>query len=259
MNNETLKKIRKAESLRKDVKFPLSLFKEPDYLESGELFSEAALECSEMEDKVKYYTEAANTFLRSKAEYNQYRASECYKKLFEILKEKDLATAVGFYIQHSECLERIGKNMMAGQSFQKIGELLRRVEPRRSIEMLLRARKCYEKDQNCPYHHKEAVMKCLEVQLETKDYVNAIESLDGLKIEHSSLCKQILMYLVGRSDFEDVLERNESELMTTLLNKDKESGMKALREFKEQNSLPEIVNRIFEVAIEEMRPENDIC
>lgn len=259
MNEETLKKIKKAESLRKNVKFPLSLFKEPDYLESGELFSEVAMECLDLDDKVKYYKEAAITFLKNTAEYNQYRASECYKKLFEILQKSDIKSAVDFYILHSECLERIGKNMLAGQGFLKIGEILKTVELRRSIEMFFRAKKCYEKDQNCPYHHKEAVLKSLEVQLDIKDYENAIESLKEVEIKGGRLSVQILMYLTGRSDFEEVLEKNESELVMTLLNKDKETGIKALNDFKEENSLPEIVIKVFNIAIEEMRPENDIC
>lgn len=259
MSPELQKKIARAEKLRTRGAFPFSLFMEPDYIESGDLYCEIAKESRDLEDKVKFYTEAAKTFLRKKAEYNEYRASECYKKLFELLVNHDVATAVEHYIKHCECLERIEKYMLAGQGYTKIGDILVETDRKMAIEMYKKAQNAFSKDYNCPIHFKEAAQQCLAVQLSEQNIEGAIESLKVLDVEFSKLCVQILSLILGKTDFEDDLKKDESELIMTLLNKDKNTSIESLRNFKENNHVKPIISKIFDFAIDRLRPENDIC
>ncbi|ELA41463.1 uncharacterized protein VICG_01447 [Vittaforma corneae ATCC 50505] len=259
MSPELQKKITKAEKLRTKAAFPLSLITEPDYVEAGDLYCEIARECSDLEDKIKFYNEAAITFLRKKAEYNEYRASECYKKLFELLVNQDVTAAVENYIKYCECLERIEKYMLAGQGYTKIGDILEEIDGKRAIEMYRKAQDAYSKDYSCPMHYKEAVQKCLTIQIKGQDIEGAIESLKMLDIEFSKLCIQILTLLLGKTNFEEDLKKDESELIMTLLNKDRDTSIESLRQFKEKNFINPIISKIFDFAIDRLQPENDIC
>lgn len=259
MEQGLLKKIAKAEKLRKTPAFPFSLFVKPDYIESGDLFFEVARSCTAVADKKKFYLEAAETFLMCPEEYNMFRASECYKKLYEALLASDFDSAVSFLCKHADCLEKIEKYMLAGQAYMKTGDMLVEKDKARACLMYSRARDIYAKDPSTPVHLKEAIQKSLGMQLESQDIEGAIKSFELLKAKHSKLCRQMLMFLVGKVDIEDVLEKEEADLMMALANKDKSSGKEALEAFKMNNAMHPVVEKVFNMVIDRMRPENDIC
>lgn len=264
INNELKRKVQKAEKLRETPSFPFSLFSSPDYLESGDLFCEVALECSSPEHKVKFYAEAAKTFLIKRSEYTEFRAAECYKKLFELFIKNNFNEAIKNYESCCECYERIGKFMTAGQGYIKIGDLLEGLDIKKAIEMYKKGELCYKKDQNCPIHLKEAIQKCLNAQLKAEDFKGAIESLEFLELENIKLCKQmlkILLNLKGTKDLEEEdLNPEESELIRGLLNKNDKGKEELLNEFKEKMiGISPIVLRIFDLFIKKQQPEHDIC
>lgn len=259
MNLELEKKVKQAESLRKKPGLLMSMFMEADYIGSGELYCEVARECENVEDRVKFYREAATTFLMKNSEYNSYRASECYKKLFDILEGVDPAQAIGYYALYAECQEKAEKFLMAGQAYMKIAETIQKTDEKRAIDIYKRAHETYKRDASCPYHAKEAVQKCLTLQLKNRELADAIRSFDTLDTKYSKLSKQILCFLQGENDFEDDLDKEEGMVIMALLNRETEECIDILENFRKDNYLPEHTSLVFDIAIERLRPENDIC
>lgn len=259
MNPDLQRMIKQAEGLRRKPRFPMSLFAEADYVGSGELYCEAARLCEGTEDRIGLYKEAAATFLMTKTEYGLYRASECYKKLFDILEGTDPEQAVGYYVLHAECQEKAEKYLMAGQAYMKIGEIVKSTDKRRAVCIYRKAYETYRRDASCPYHAKEALQKCLDLELRLGMLEDAIRSFDALDTKHSKLSKQILCFLQGREDFEEDLDREESAVMMALLNREKDECIEVLESFQRDNYLSESTQRVFDIALEHLRPENDIC
>lgn len=259
MDSEVQRKAKQAESLRRRPGFPMSLFVEADYIGSGELYCEAARMCESTEDRMELYKEAAATFLMKNTEYGIYRASECYKKLYDILEGMDPEQAIGYYVLYAECQEKGEKYLMAGQAYMKIAGMVQKTDEGKAVEIYRRAYETYRKDTTCPYHAKEALQRCLDLELKLGMLDDAIGILDGLDTKHSKLSKQILCFLQGREDFEEDLDKEETAVIMALLNKGKEECIETLESFRRDNYLSESTQRVFDIAIERLRPENDIC
>lgn len=259
MESERQKKLAKAEKLRVRSSFPFSLFHSIDYIESGELFTEVAKECEDLKEKVSFYKEAAATFMKKGGEYGTFRASECYKKIFDALHQHDLMTAIEYNNKYCECNAKLEKYMFAGQGYVKAGDLLATADKEMAVEMYKKAQEMYQRDHNCPIHYKEAVQKCLVVQLTIPDVQGAVESLGVLNIEHAKLCRQLLAIHLGKVDLEEDLTKEEGDLVMTLLNKEKETAIQALQTFRDNNVMMPVVSKIFDFVIERFQPENDIC
>lgn len=259
MDSELQRKVKRAENLRRRPGFPMSMFTAADYIGSGELYCEVARECQNIEDQVRFYKEAAATFLMKDSEYNLYRASECYKKLFDILKSNDLDQAIGYYTLYAECQEKAEKFLMAGQAYMKIAEAVQQVDEKKAMDTYKKAYETYKRDASCPYHAKEAVQRHLTLQLKHGDLEGAIESFTVLDAKHSKLSKQILCFVLGREDFEEDLDKEEGMVIMALLNKEKDECIEILEDFKKDNYLSEHTSLVFDIAIERLRPENDIC
>lgn len=261
MPSELEKKLTKAEKLRTKSAFPFCYFVAPDYNESAELFCEIARDSSTIEDQCKYYLEAANTFLMQKDEYNEFCASECYRKLYEVLEKKELERALGYYQRYAEILEKMKKYLTAGQAYAKIGDAWAKSNPDKAIEFYSKAILTYKKDRaSCTFHLKSCLQGYLLVLLELEKLEEAINILDQLDTKYSKLCKQILTIVLGRSDFhDDVLNLDENRLVMALLNKSREDSIKDLEAFRSDNYLPDAVSKIFDISIRRMSPENDIC
>jgi hypothetical protein len=260
MSEQLTQKIQRAQKLRQKLSFPFSLFNKPDFIESGDLFCEIAKESSSKEEQVKFYIEAANTFCMKKDEYGEFCASECYRKLFEILEEIDIERALKYYTMYAESLEKMSKYLTAGQTYTKIADILAKIDPKRATDVYSKAVLTYKKDRaSCTYHLKACLQNFLNVQLELENIEGSIEIFDHLDIKYSKLCKQILTILTGRSDFDDVLSPKENQLVMALLNKEKEDAIKDLEAFRTDNYLPEQISKVFDLAIQRMSPENDIC
>jgi len=259
MNDEMLKKIAKAEKLRTKPSFPFSLFARPDYTEAGGLLYDVAKECTTDSDKIKFYKEAAYTFSLESGEYNLYRAGECYKKLFDLYHKDDTNLAVESYSKYCECCAKIEKYMFAGQGYTKLGDYLVGKNKEMAISMYKRAQQMYAKDNNCPIHFKEAIQKCLAVQMSVEDLSGAIDTLEKLDVEHAKLSRQLLAMHLGRVDVDEELNGEESALVMTVLNKGREEGIQALKEFRDENVMMPGVSKVFDFVIDRFQPENDIC
>lgn len=260
MSDRLTQKIEKAQKLRQKPSFPFSIFNKPDFIESGDLFCEIARESTSTEEQVKFYVEAAHTFLMKKDEYGEFCASECYRKLFQLLEETDVENAIQYYTMYAEILERMAKYLNAGQAYTKIADILAKIDPKRAASMYSKAVLTYKKDRAaCTYHLKACLQNFLTVQLDLENLEGAISILDYLDIKYSKLCKQILTVLVGRTDFDDVLSPKENQIIMSLLNKEKEESIKDLEAFRSDNYLPDQISKVFDLAIERLDPENDIC
>lgn len=263
MDKELKDKIKKAENLRKSHGFLASIFSKPDYITSGDLFCEVARGCENIEEKRKYYKEAAETYLMKKEEYNIYKASEVYKALFTDLSSTNWNEAIDFYALHAECLMRIHKFMMAGDSFMKIAESLKQKHAGQAIEFFKKARECFKKETNCRYHFKKAVEEMLSLNLQTGNIQASIEDFEILgtkfNVKHAKLCKQILCFLDEKFDLDDALEQEESQLIMALSNKEGEERTLVLERFANDNYLTDDIEKVFKLAIEKLKPEHDIC
>lgn len=259
MDEEIYKKILKARKLKTKKMFPFSLFTHPDYTESGSLLCDAAKSSMKDEDKIKLYREAAETFLMDSDEYCVYRAGQCFKKLFDMQREGTRDEAIESYKKYCECCMRIEKYMLAGEGYSKLGDYVVEKDKKMAIEMYKKAQQMYQRDNNCPVHSREAGQKCLGVQLMLGDVEGMLETLEKVEVEHGKLCRQLLAIQAGRTDVDEELGREESELVRTVLNKDKETGIKVLSEFAHENVLMAPISKIFEFIINNFQPENDIC
>lgn len=260
MNKSISKKIEKAEKLRKKHLFPMSLFMEPDYSESASIFIEVAMECTAVEDKINFYMEAAKTFLMEESrEYSNFEAYKCYKSAFEVLYPHDKLRAIEYYNKGVECLEKTDKVFFSGDEYTKVGDLFGKTEPKRAIVAYKKAQDKFIEEQHYPVHLKEIKKKILQMQLYTQDIEGAIETLENISIRHGKLCRTLLKLLAGKSDIEDALTQKESDLVMVLLNKDKDSGIQALEQFKLETNLDPLEEEIFDLFIDSLKPENDIC
>ncbi|KAM0680984.1 hypothetical protein GINT2_000767 [Glugoides intestinalis] len=260
MNKSISKKIEKAEKLRKKQAFPMSLFVEPDYSESASIFIEVAKECTLLDDKIKFYLEAAKTFLMEESrEYGNFEAYKCYKSAFEVLYPQDKTTAIEYYNKGVECLEKTDKVFFSGDEYTKVGDLFGKTDPKRALVAYKKAQSKFIEEPNYPVHLKELEKKILKVQLQTQDIDGAIGTLENIRIKHSQLCKTLLKLLSGKSDIEDALSQKESDLVMVLLNQDKDSGIQALEQFKNKTHLDPVEEEIFDMFIDSLKPENDIC
>lgn len=260
MDEELERKLERAQKLRKRAIFPYSLFRDPDFIEAGDLYCEVAVGSKTIEDQEKYYVEAANTYLMKKDEYGDFSASECYRKLFDLLENVNTESALVYYGLYANSLEKMRKYLNAGQAYAKVADILAKKDQKRSVAAYTRAILTFKKDRaSCTYHLKSCLQSFLIVQLGVGNLEGAIETLDQLDIKYAKLCKQILTIVAGRSDFDDVLSARENQLIMSLLNKSKEDSIKDLEAFRSDNYLPESVSKIFDIAIQGISPENDIC
>lgn len=260
MNVELENKVKKAESYRKKKAFPLSIFSSPDYFESADLFYEVAKEVSDLEAKEKYFLEAANTYALVKGEYTMFKSADCYKKLFETLQSVNLDKAVAYYLVYAQYLEKMDKHLMAGQAYTKMGDLTIK-DKKTSLEYYKKAVASYKLDTSIPYHLKEAYTRVLNIQIDLEDLEGAIETLNVVAIEHGNFAKQILMLLLGKSvtDCEDALSTKESQLIMSIINKERQQAIAEIEDFKNDNFLADPIRKIVDLAIFRFSPENDIC
>lgn len=269
MNGHLLEKIRKAEKMRKKPKFPASLFSGADYIESASLFREIANECTTVEEKVKYIQEAANTYLMDNTEYSQYYAYECYKNIFEILKDEKIEISIDYYLKGVECLLKTDKKFLAGAEYKKAGDIIEKENPKKALEAYENAYKMFIQDSNSQFHTKSTLEKIFSILLDRGDLNEAINKLEDIEklylslnrreIKHIKLCKQLLMMLAGKTEFEEALEKKEAELFMKILNSDKQAGRDLIVEFKNSNTCESLVTKILDFVIKQMNPENDIC
>lgn len=252
-------KIKKAESLRKKPGLLASLFWGPDYISSGDIFSELAFASESIEDKEKYYNEAANTYLIKKSEYTHFRAGEIYKKLADTFEKHNVDKSLVYLLKYAENLEKAERYLIAGEVYMKIAGKYEDINNDECVKYYNRAYETYKMDSGCPYHVKEALQKCLIAQLKKKDISGAIGSLGALNIKFSRLCRSILSLLLGKVADDDLESVKESELIMKLVNKTGKDCIDALDDFSNEYFLPDYARMIFDMAIERYSPENDIC
>lgn len=261
MESELKSKIKKAEKLRESYHFPFNLFNSPDYISSGDLFCEVARECNSVNEQIKYFEEAANTFLLNKDDYGIYKASEPYKSLFNILKDVDFNKAVEYGIKHSDCLYKIGKYMMAGQAYVTLADIVKNKDEEKAMMICNKAKESYNKDGNCPFHLKKAVEECLLLELKNENLQNAIESFEILdkkyNMKYSRLSKHILCFLDQETDHskmfaEEELGSQESQILMKLLNQSEDKAASYLKEYLNDNALPEHTTLVFKMAIDKL-------
>lgn len=264
MDEELKTKIKKAESLRERRGFLQSLFGGPDYLESAALFTEVAKFSTSVEDKIKYYEEAANTYLLEKNEYGIWKAAECFGELNKLAKNKEKSKA--FFLSRIDCLMKIGKYMIAGQALTTEGEKNNNLET--SLELFTKASEAFKLDGSSPFHLKKALEHTLLLQLKAMKIKEAIDTMKYMdesykNMKHFKLCIQMLLFLQMKEnsgtvfDAEDVLESDESKVIMGLFNSE-EPGV-ILEEFQNENVLSETVEMVFEICKKSLKPELDIC
>lgn len=260
MNEQEINaKIKKAKSLRKKPNFFLSLFIEPDYIESGNLFSDVAFFSSDLEEKEKYYNEAATTYLMLKSEYGFFRAGEIYKKVAEVFEKTEAEKYLVYMIKYAENLDKAERYLTAGDAYMNIADKYDEIKKDEAAIYYKKACEAYNKEHGCPYHVKKARQKCLMFQLKQGDLEGAIATLDQLTMEYSKLCKSILCILLEKTADNELESVKENELIMGLMNKTGEDCIDELAKFSCEHSLPDYARLIFEIASDKFKPENDIC
>lgn len=253
-------RIKRAEKLRKRHGRLWGYFFEPDYYGSAELFSEVADEAADLEEKEALYNEAATTFLMKEGEYSFYRAAEIYRKLMHLYKKaSNEDKTIEYGILYATNLEDSERYMLSGQAFADVAALYEKGCPVDAIKHYETAIRLYGKDGSCPFHMKKAQERCLMLQIQQDNFGDAIESLARLNIKYSGLCRQILCILCQSNLDDDLDDPAEHQLVMALINSSKEEGIQALEGFSNNNFLPDYAQLIFEKAVENLKPENDIC
>lgn len=245
-------KVKKAERLRRKQGFLLNLFIKPDYLESAELFVKIAKE-SDSENKIKYYKEAAETYLLCASEYGTWKAAECYKNLNKLDKQSM------YFNKYIDCLIKIEKYMLAGQALsdraeEEDGEIV--------IDLLKKAVEVFEMDGNCPYHIKKIMEKLLLTYLKKSLMKDAWEIFKYLDSKYNpkfyKLCISILAILLNKEGYSEDLNAEENEILMTLIN-NSDNVEECINKFSKNNVISEQVKLIFDMCLNSTKPENDIC
>lgn len=253
-------RIKKAEKLRRQHGRFWSYFLEPDYCGSAELFLEVANETPGLDDRGILYNEAATTFLMKGGEYGFYRAAEVYKELMGLYrKENNESKVVEYGIMYGNSLGSSERYMLAGQAFSDVAAICEKRSPADAIKYYGESIRLYEMDGSCPFHTKKARERCLMLQIQENKLSDAIESLGGLDIRYARLCRQILCILCQTSFDDDLDDPAEHRLVMTLVNGTKDESTDALESFASNNFLPDYAQLVFKRAVENYKPENDIC
>lgn len=255
---EVRAKIDKAEQLRKKYGKLLGLFFKPDYLESGELFYEASQLTTDGELKRRCILSAAETFALYKKEYGFFRAAEMYKLLVDEDKE-DRTRLVQYTVLYGTSLEEAGKYMSAGNAFDEVARLLEKESYEDSVQYYNRAIALYEKDGSCPFHMRKALERCLLLLLSKNSLREALPLLKKFNVKHSKFGIQILSVFLNQQIEEELDSPEEAKLIKSLINRGDEETASLFEEFQDNNVLPDFLSIIFAIAIERMKPENNIC
>lgn len=257
LDEKNLKKIKKAEQLRKKPNWFAALFVVPDYFESGTLFEEVADSVPGPEEKEKWLMEAATTFEMEKGEFGAYKAYEMYSKIGNIYDEiKNKIKASDYWAMAGNQLVKCGKHFLAGQFFYKAGLAIQNASYKKTTKLFESAVQAYTADGKSPFHIKVVLESMLTLQLQFRDAAGAFSTFSKLNVKYSALCRHILGIIIGEDPQTELDSEAENDLYLSMINKD---GIKAFEEFEDENTLPEYLINVFNLYKEKMNPDSNIC
>ena len=263
-NKNIERKLKEAERLKEKRGGFLGMGAKSDFVGSAMIYEEIAETMIEPEDKEKYYIEAAETFEKDKSEYSLWRASECYRELFEIFLKENREKAAEFQIMGLKHLKTLKKYNIAGQRYVVLGELFEIDQTERALQFFKEAAFCYSQVPSYKANLKvvkQKILICLIVTKNTNEIVEMLRVENNL-IEKQQLCLQLCLIL--KDDYKavidnDLKDKNEQKLIETILNGTKEEIDAEILRFKDDNYLNVYESLIFEMFEESYSLENELC
>ncbi|KAG0438893.1 hypothetical protein DMUE_2811 [Dictyocoela muelleri] len=127
IENLISEKIKKAESLIRDYKFPFSLFNKTDYYQAAELYVEIAnLEASrdKFKDSAEYFILAAENYKKSNEFGSINQAMHCYIKAGDSFIKYDDSLSISAYKRAADSANLCGSFNIGGSILMKIYDIL---------------------------------------------------------------------------------------------------------------------------------------
>lgn len=258
-------KLKQAEKLKQKQGGFLGIGATADFCGSGIIYEEIAEEMSDKDDKEKYYTMAAETFAQDKSEYAHWKASECYRELFEINVKDNREKATEFQMLGLEHLVAIKKWNIAGQRCVLLGELFEIDETEKALNYFTKAVECFTYIEGAYKANLKIVrlkvLLCNIILKRTDDVIKILKEHEKL-FERQKLCLHLCLIL--KNNYTEIVDndlsnRDERELIDVILNGEKEDFEQKINEFRSDTHLNVYAECIFDMFLESYALENELC
>lgn len=250
------RKLKEAERLRTKRVFPLNLFSSPDYDVSAEIFVELGNVEESVDKKIRYYEEAANTYLMGDSEYSRYQAFQIYEKIGQMCEESDPRRSVQAYRRSGRYSKQCGRESLAAVSFQRAADILRKLgDDEGALECLNVVVECY-RGSNWKHHKAKAMRDVANICVELGRYGKAAEVFLTLKENIFVFCAFLCYVIEGTPSDLDVV--GDEKIICDALERDIDTAYRAIDEYADTHAMIGEVSKLLGVVKERLRPENDI-
>ncbi|ORD94166.1 hypothetical protein ECANGB1_1084 [Enterospora canceri] len=261
---ELSQKLMVAERLKQKSGGFMGFGKKADYVGSGMIYEEIAELVQETDAKEKYYNEAAETFAQEDNEYGLWRASECYRLLYEIFIKDDRDKAADFQMLGVDLLRRIKKYNIAGQRCVILGELYEIDQTEKALGFFKKAVEFYSEVQGYKANLKIVKLKVLLCQIILKNVTEIIGMLreNERLIDRGQLCLQMMLILNG--EYKEAIDneltrKDEKMLVDGVLNGTAEDVPALIDQFRSNNHLGVHAELMMDLFVEKYGLEQEIC
>lgn len=250
------RKLREAKRLRTRRAFPMSLFSDPDYDASAELFADVGNVEEDVDRKISCYEEAARTYLMGDGEYSRYQASQMYEKIGQLCEETDAERAVEGYRRAGMLSRQCGRESIAATSFQKVADILRmKGDLEGCLESLRTVADCY-RGGSWKHHRMKAAKDVAGVCVELRRFGEAARLFESFG-ENASMFCAFLCYAVDGTAC-DLEIGGDERVVCDALERGTEEASRAIDEYVSTHAMGGDVRQLLGIVRERLKPEHDI-